>query len=69
MTIFFTSKGLDESSGRLEVSDNRGEVILEVSVSNFGEPAYSASLDVAVDGSFSYVGRSDDVSDIHCDVR
>ena len=51
------------------MSDNRGEVILEVSVSNFGEPAYSASLDVAVDGSFSYVGRSDDVSDIHCDVR
>ena len=60
-------QGLDVSTGRLEISE-RGEVVLEVAVSNMGEPAYSASLEVIIDGSFSYVGRSDDVTDVHCDV-
>ena len=64
----FLLQGLDASSGQLEISE-RGEIVLSVNVSNFGEPAYSATLDLTVDGSLSYVGRSDDVSDVHCDVR
>ena len=43
---------------------------MNVSVSNTGgEPAYSAELQVNIDPTFAYVGRSDDVSDIHCDFR
>ena len=61
--------GFNQSSGRLEIQ-YRQEILLNVSVSNQnGEPAYSAELQVNIDPSFNYVGRSDDVSDIHCDFR
>ena len=62
-----TIHGLDRGTGELEISE-RGDVVLRLSVSNFGEPAYSASLEIAFDETFSYVGRSDSVSDIHCDI-
>ena len=47
----------------------RQEILMNVTVSNTGEPAYSAELHVNIDPSFAYVGRSDDVTDIHCDFR
>jgi integrin alpha 7 len=61
--------GFDSDQGRLEIQ-YRQEIQLNVSVSNLnGEPAYSAELQLNIDPSFAYVGRSDDVSDIHCDFR
>merc|ERR1712223_503292 len=41
--------------------------VLNVTVSNPGEPAYSADMEVVFDDAFSYVGRSDQFSDLHCD--
>lgn len=61
--------GYDSQKGLLEIR-YRQEVQLNVTVSNLGgEPAYSAELQVDIDPAFAYVGRSDDVSDIHCDYR
>ena len=61
--------GFDGSASSLEIQ-YRQEIQLNVSVSNTGgEPAYSAELQVNIDPAFAYVGRSDDVSDIHCDFR
>lgn len=60
--------GFESVKNRLEIQ-YRQEIQLNVSVSNLGEPAYSAELQVNIDPSFAYVGRSDDVSDIHCDFR
>ena len=60
--------GFDHSLQRLEVM-YRQEILMNVTVSNTGEPAYSAELHVNIDPSFAYVGRSDDVTDIHCDFR
>jgi len=61
--------GFDGSASSLEIQ-YRQEIQLNVSVSNTGgEPAYSAELQVNIDPTFAYVGRSDDVSDIHCDFR
>lgn len=63
------SLGPGYADGRLEIQ-YRQEIQLNVTVSNLnGEPAYSAELQVNIDPSFAYVGRSDDVSDIHCDFR
>ena len=41
--------------------------MVRVTVTNDGEPAYSAEMDLKIDPAFSYVGRSDDNQDIHCD--
>ena len=61
--------GFDPGRSELEI-EYRQEIQLNVSVSNQGgEPAYSAELQLNIDPSFAYVGRSDDVSDIHCDFR
>ena len=61
--------GYDVSTSRLDIQ-YRQEIQLNVSVSNNGgEPAYSAELQVNIDPAFAYVGRSDDVRDIHCDFR
>ncbi len=63
------SPGFDEANGMLEIQ-HRQEIQLNVSVSNLGgEPAYSAELHLNIDPSFAYVGRSDDVSDVHCDYQ
>ena len=61
--------GLDDLRGLLEIQYGQ-EIQLNISVSNLGgEPAYSAELQVNIDPAFTYKGRSDDVSDIHCDFR
>ena len=61
--------GFDSTAQRLEI-EYRQEILLSVNVSNTnGEPAYSAELQVNIDPAFAYVGRSDDVTDIHCDFR
>ena len=38
-----------------------------MTITNDGEPAYSAEMELKIDPAFSYVGRSDDYQDIHCD--
>ena len=60
--------GFDGLQNQLEI-EYRQEIQLNVTVSNTGEPAYSAELQLNIDSSFAYVGRSDDVNDIHCDFR
>ena len=60
--------GFDRNLQRLDVM-YRQEIVMNVTVSNTGEPAYSAELLINIDASFAYVGRSDDVTDIHCDFR
>lgn len=60
--------GFEPVTKQLEI-EYRQEIQLNVTVSNSGEPAYSAELQLNIDSSFAYVGRSDDVSDIHCDFR
>ena len=58
--------GMDMQTGALEISEG-GDVVLNVTVSNPGEPAYSADMELIFDDAFSYVGRSDQFSDLHCD--
>ena len=58
--------GMDTKIGSLEISEG-GDVILNVTISNPGEPAYSADMELIFDDAFSYVGRSDQFSDLHCD--
>ena len=58
--------GMDSKTGSLEISEG-GDVVLNVTVSNPGEPAYSADMELIFDDAFSYVGRSDQFSDLHCD--
>ena len=58
-------EGLDEISNRLEVKD-KSEVLLMVSVSNDGEPAYAAKMFMDIDPAFTYVGQ-DDNSRIACE--
>ena len=58
--------GRNRETGRLEIRD-REEAVVRVTVTNEGEPAYSAEMDLKIDPAFSYVGRSDDNQDIHCD--
>ena len=60
--------GFDLEKNVLEVQ-NRQEINLTVKISNEGEPAYSAELFLNIDANFAYVGRSDDVTDVHCDFR
>ena len=42
---------------------------MNVTVSNVGEPAYFAWLNLNFSSIFSFVGRSDDVTDILCDLK
>ena len=58
--------GMNTETGSLEISEG-GDVVLNVTVSNPGEPAYSADMELIFDEAFSYVGRSDQFSDLHCD--
>jgi integrin alpha 7 len=51
----------------LEIQD-RQEVVLRVGVENTGEPAYAAVLLLHIDPSFTYVGRSDNQTDITCEL-
>lgn len=46
-------------SGQLEIRD-REEAVVKIFISNDGEPAYSAEMELKIDSAFSYVGRSDD---------
>ncbi len=55
----------DRSAGELEIQD-RQEVVLRIRVKNTGEPAYAAVLTLHIDASFTYVGRSDNQTDINC---
>ena len=41
---------------------------MNVTVSNMGEPAYFAWLNLNFSSIFSFVGRADDVTDILCDL-
>ncbi len=60
--------GYDPASRRLEVS-TRSEVVLTVSVSNTGEPAYAAEAELSIDPAFDYVGRSDNVTAVNCEFK
>ena len=50
-----------------ELGENR-EILMNVTVSNTGEPAYFAWLNLNFSSVFSFVGRADDVTDILCDL-
>jgi hypothetical protein len=63
---FVEITGRNKETGKLEIRD-REESVLRVTVTNEGEPAYSAELDLKIDPAFSYVGRSDETHDVHCD--
>lgn len=52
----------------LEIQD-RQEIVLHVNVENTGEPAYAAVLLLHIDPSFTYVGRSDNQTDINCQLE
>ena len=49
------------------MGENR-EILLNVTISNTGEPAYFAWLNLNFSRVFSFVGRADDVTDILCDL-
>ena len=51
----------------LELGENK-EILINVTVSNTGEPAYFAWLNLNFSRVFSFVGRADDVTDILCDL-
>ena len=51
----------------LELGENR-EILMNVTVTNTGEPAYFAWLSLNFSRVFSFVGRADDVTDILCDL-
>jgi len=46
-------------AGQLEIRE-REEAVVKIYISNEGEPAYSAEMELKIDSAFSYVGRSDD---------
>ena len=52
----------------IEIQD-RQEIVLNVLVENTGEPAYAAVLVLHIDPSFTYVGRSDNQTDINCQLE
>ena len=52
----------------LEIQD-RQEIVLHVHVENTGEPAYAAVMLLHIDPSFTYVGRSDNQTDINCQLE
>ncbi len=62
------SPGFDPLTRRLEIA-TRSEVRLTLDVSNTGEPAYAAVLEVSIDPAFDYVGRSDNVTAISCEYK
>ena len=51
----------------LELGENR-EILMNVTISNTGEPAYFAWLNLNFSRVFSFVGRADEVTDILCDL-
>ncbi len=57
---------MDEELRRLEIKDKH-EVVVTALVQNEGESAYAAILELALDSSFSYVGRSDNVDGVSCE--
>lgn len=63
------SDDLTELSGNiLELGENR-EILVNVTISNLGDPAYFAWMNLNFSSIFSFVGRSDDVTDILCDLQ
>ena len=52
----------------IEIQD-RQEIVLNVLVENTGEPAYAAVMALNIDPSFTYVGRSDNQTDINCQLE
>lgn len=57
LTASLTLSGLDKTTNSLHLQE-RQEVHLDIAVSNFGEPAYAASIKVFLDSAFTYIGRS-----------
>jgi len=56
-----------DNAHSLEVAE-RSEVLLSMPISNVeGEPAYAATATLFLDPAFSYIGRTDDASDILCE--
>ena len=58
----------DLTSTVLELGEDR-EILLNLTVSNTGDPAYFAWLHLNFSSVFSYVGRSDTVTDILCELQ
>ena len=63
-------QGTDQPAAvfELEIQD-RQEIVLHVHVENTGEPAYAAVMLLHIDPSFTYVGRSDNQTDINCQLE
>ena len=52
----------------LELGEDR-EILVNLTVSNTGDPAYFAWVHLNFSSVFSYIGRSDSVTDILCDLQ
>ena len=62
-------QGEEDLSGNvLELGEER-EILVNLTVSNTGDPAYFAWLHLNFSQVFSYVGRSDSVTDILCELQ
>jgi hypothetical protein len=62
-------QGVDDLTGNvLELGEDR-EILVNLTVSNTGDPAYFAWLHLNFSSVFSYVGRSDAVTDIICELQ
>ena len=55
-------------SYEIEIQD-RQEIVFHINVENSGEPAYAAVMLLDIDPSFTYVGRSDNHTDINCQLE
>ena len=67
VTLSFTGEE-DLEGNVLELGEDR-EVLVNITLSNTGDPAYFAWLHLNFSSVFSYVGRSDSVTDILCELQ
>lgn len=67
--VHLSFQGEDNLTGNvLELGEDR-EILVNLTVSNTGDPAYFAWVHLNFSSVFSYVGRSDSVTDILCDLQ